>query len=265
MTKVKDKVVWITGASSGIGEALAYEFAKRGSHLILSARREKELLKVKGSCVQNVRIHILPLDLADSESLKDKANAALEFEDGIDILINNGGISMAGTVKDTLMEVDRRVFEINFFGTIALTKLVLPNMTDKKAGHIVVISSVVGKFSTPTRSSYSASKHALHGYFDALRSEVWDDNIKVTIICPGFVQTEITKNSLTSSGEKLGVVREGQKNGIPVDLCARKIISAIENDKSEVYIAGLKEKMGVIMKRFAPRLLNRMMRKMKVT
>ena len=168
-----NKVVWITGASSGIGEALAKAYNKQGAKLILSARREKELERVKANCPnQNAEIMVLPLDLTASDSFAEKVLKVVQHFGTIDLLINNGGISNRGMAKDILLEVDRRVMEVNYFGTIALTKAVLPIMIANDSGQIAVITSMVGKFATPMRSAYSASKHALHGFFDALRYEL---------------------------------------------------------------------------------------------
>ena len=188
MTKVKDQVVWITGASSGIGEALAYEMARNDAKLILSARREEELKRVQKGCqsLTEQAVAILPLDLADKNSLKEKARQAEELFGQIDILVNNGGISQRGYVWENDTEtVDRRIFEVNFFGAIELSKLVLKGQMQRKAGHQVIISSTTGKVGTPLRTAYAASKHALHGFYDSMRSEVHDFNINWGV-CPAW-------------------------------------------------------------------------------
>ena len=161
--------------------------------------------------------------------------------------------------------MDRKVFEVNFFGTILLTKLILPHMIDNQAGHIAVVSSVVGKFGTPLRSAYSASKHALHGFFDSLRGEVWNDNIRVTIICPGFINTQITHNALTEKGGKFNKMGDGQSKAVSAEYCARKIVSGIARNAEEIYVGGPKEKMAILVKRFFPTLLSRIVRSSKVT
>lgn len=256
MTQLKDKVVWITGASSGIGESLAYKFAENGCKLILSARRVHELERVRKSCqVINLdNIKILPLDLADNQTLIEAGKVALKLFSRVDILINNGGISQRALAKETSLEVERKIMEVNFFSAITLTKLVLPNMIARKTGHLVIISSLVGKFGSPYRSSYSASKHALHGYFDSLRAELYQDKIKVTLICPGYIQTKISVNAMTATGEKYQKMDQNQLKGRPVNQCADQIIEAIIKDKQEVYIAK-KEILAVYLKRFFPRLL----------
>ncbi len=261
----KDHVIWITGASSGIGEALTYALHRRGAHLIISSRREGALQEVKDRCGGNTdSISILPLDLANTDSLADKAETASRIYGRIDLLFNNGGISQRSLAADTDMEVIRNIMEVNFFGTVALTKAVLPMMMEQKSGHIVVTSSVMGKLGTRLRSTYAASKHALHGWFDSLRQEVYDHNIDVTLVCPGFIKTDITVNAVKGDGSKLGEMSKGQQNGMPPNTFAEKMLRAVEKNKQEIYIGG-KEVWGVYLKRLAPRLLNKVLRNADVT
>ena len=264
MIDFQNKVVWITGASSGIGEALAMAFAQKGVKLILSARRESELLRVKENCSNSPEVMILPLDLSQSDTFGEKAKEVLNRFGQIDILVNNGGISQRSLAKDTQTEVDRQIMEVNFFGTIGLTKAVLPSMIAKKSGHLVVISSVVGKAGVPFRTSYSASKHALHGYFDALRAECWKENLKVLLVCPGFVKTEVSINALKGDGSKHSVMDDTTKRGLSPEKCASEILKAIQKDKQEVVISGMREKYGIIMKKYFPRLFAKIIRKAKV-
>lgn len=265
MGKLTGKVVWITGASSGIGEALAYALAKEGCHLILSARRETELMEVAKKCNINAeRIQIIPLDLADSSTFEAHKNVALAKFGRIDVLINNGGISQRSLAKDTTIDVDRKLFEVNFFGTIALTKIVLPQFILQNSGMFVTISSAVGKFGSPWRSGYSASKHALHGFFDSLRAEVYENNINVLLVCPGFIQTNVSINALTGTGEKLGSMDAATANGLTAEDCATQIVQSIKSNKEEIVVAGAKEKFGVFVKRFFPGLFSIMVRKMSV-
>lgn len=268
MAKVRDKVIWITGASSGIGEALAYELAKKGAKLILSARRRDELNRVKGNCIASSQpdVRVLALDLAKPEMHKLSTEAAIQLFGHVDILINNGGISQRSFAKDTLIDVDRRLMEVNFFGAVSLTKNILPHFLQRKSGHIVAVSSVTGKFGTPYRSGYTASKHALHGFFDSLRAELWKDvkrAIAVTIICPGFIHTQLTMTAVTGDGSPLGKMDHGQYQGMPADVCAKKMIRAIEKRKNEVYIGG-REVLGVYLKRFFPGIFARVIRKVAV-
>jgi len=260
--RFKDQVVWITGASSGIGEALVYAFNKEGARLILSGRREAELERVKRNCQGfQENLFILPLDLTHFDSFAEKVKIAESEFGRIDILVNNGGITQRSLVKDTLFEVDRAIMYTNYFGTVALTKAVLPGMLARKSGHIVVISSLMGYLDTPLRSGYAASKHALHGYFDSLRTEIWRDDIKVTIICPGFVKTNISLNALAADGRKHGRVDDVQASGMPADLCAAKVLDAIASGKQEVMIGG-KEVLAVYVKRFLPSLYSKIVRKL---
>lgn len=261
----KNKTVWITGASSGIGEALTYALHKRGANLIISSRRKEALEEVKSQCTGDTNsIQILPLDLATTDELPSKAEQAQQFFGSIDYLFNNGGISQRSLATETDMDVMRKVMEVNFFGTVALTKAVLPRMLEHSQGHIVVTSSVMGKFGTRLRSTYAASKHALHGYFDSLRQEVMDHNVNVTLVCPGFVKTNVTLNALTGDGSKLGEMGEGQEKGMPPEECAEKMLQGIAKGKQEIYIGG-KEVWGVYLKRLAPRLLNKILQRNKVT
>ena len=260
----KNKVVWITGASSGIGEAMVYAFDKRGAKIIVSARREKELERVKNNCKNSNNIIVQPLDLENHNSIDSIAQSVISKIDKIDILINNGGVSQRSLVKDTPLDVDKKIMNVNYFGTIALTKSVLPNMLKNKTGHIVVISSVTGKIGVPLRSAYAASKHALHGFFDTLRAETHNENILVSIICPGFIRTNVSINALTANGETQNTMDEATKLGMEPEVLAEKIIKTIEKKKEEVIFAG-KESLGIYLKRFWPGLFSKIIRKAKVT
>lgn len=265
MEDLHNKVIWITGASSGIGEALAYELASKGARLILSARRKDELQRVKGNCASEAQagISVLPLDLSQGETLKLSTEAAIQLFGHIDILVNNGGISQRSMIANTHLSVDRRIMEVNFFGAIALTKYLLPHFIQRKKGHFVNLSSVTGKFGTPYRSTYAASKHALHGFFDALRAEHFKDNIRVTMVCPGFIHTPITLSALTADGTPLNKMDEGQFKGRRADWCAAKIVKAIQAGKDEVYIGG-REVLMVYIKRFFPGLFSTLIRRVPV-
>ncbi len=260
----KDKVVWITGASSGIGRAIAIGLSKQGSKLILSGRRADELLVTKNACAQPENITILPFDLADYFNFKDIANWAIAAFGHIDILVNNGGISQRCLAEATDISVDKRIMDINYLGTVALTKALLPHFIERKSGRFVVISSVTGKIGTPYRSSYAASKHALHGFFDILRAEVYNYNIKVTLICPGYVQTNVSINALTGDGTPLNKLDKTIKNGVTPEYLTAKILKAISRDKQEVAI-GHKEIYGILIKRFFPKLASIIIRKIDVT
>ncbi|MRR14285.1 SDR family NAD(P)-dependent oxidoreductase, partial [archaeon] len=239
-------------------------YSRKGARMILSSRNEDRLEEVREQCTNPHDHIVLPLDLTDTRSLQGKYSEAINWAGHIDVLFNNGGVSQRSLALETPLEIDRRIMETNFFGTVALTKTVLPGMVAGKSGHIVVVSSLVGKFGTPLRSSYSASKHALHGFFDSLRAEVWRDGISVTIVCPGFIRTSISINALTCTGMPQGTMDEAQACGMASHTCALRIIEAVEKKKPEVYIGG-KELLGVYMKRYVPALFNRIIRKTKVT
>ena len=256
----EDKIIWITGASSGIGAALARAWAERGARLVLSARREEALNAVRDGCAHPERHVVLPLDLTDTDALFGKAREVRETVGPVDVLVNNGGISQRAPAAETDLAVVRRIMEVNFFGAVALTKAVLPSMLERGAGHVVVVSSLVGKFGTPRRSAYAASKHALHGFFDALRAEVHDAGLQVTLILPGYVRTDITKNALTAEGARHGKMDTNQAEGLDPDAVARKTVRAVERGRAEVIIAG-PEGLAVYAKRFLPGLFRRVIRR----
>ena len=262
MSDFKDKVVWITGASSGIGEALALAFAAEGAKLVLTARRAEELERVKRSTsLPDAHVLVLPMDVTDFEQAPVAAAKVMQHFGRIDIMVHNAGISQRSYIKDTDFEVYRKLMDVDFFSTVALTKAVLPQMLAQKGGHFIVISSVAGKIGTIMRSGYNAAKHALHGFYDSLRAEGYDDNIKVTTVCPGYIRTNISLHALNESGTKFGKMDANQENGIPADECARRILRAVRKDKKEIYIGGLKEVAALYLKRFFPNLLFEQVRK----
>lgn len=263
MGAIAGKVIWITGASSGIGEALAYEFSKQGACVILSARRIDELQRVKQNCADQANTALLPLDLSKTEMFEHITHEALKHFGHVDILINNGGIGQRSLVHETSMTVYQDIMQVNYFGTIALTKALLPHFVQRKQGHYVVVTSVTGKFGTPLRSGYAASKHALHGFFDSLRAEQWKNNIDVTIICPGFIATNLSRFALTGDGSQQNSLDKTSYPKKSPEWCARKIRQAVDAKKEEVYIGG-REVFGVYLKRFVPRLFSRIIRKVTV-
>jgi short-subunit dehydrogenase len=265
MSSFSDKIVWITGASSGIGKALAIELSHQDANIIVSSRKREDLELVQKLCKNIQNVKIVTLDLEDYSNLKSKVDEAITAFGRIDILVNNGGISQRSLVKDTQIAVDKRIMDINYLGTVALTKAILPHFIKNQNGHFVVTTSIVGKIGTPLRSSYAASKHALHGFFDSLRAEHHQDNIAVTLVCPGFVNTNVSKNALTGNGTPQQKLDIATANGIAPERFAKLMASAIKNKKEEVYIAGAKEKLGVFAKRFYPKLLSKMIRKLSVT
>ena len=265
MAQIQNKIVWVTGATSGIGEALVHALAKEGAKIVLSARREDELQRVAKEASLSVENSlILPLDLAKNDDYSAEVKKVLDKFGRVDILINNGGVSQRSLAKETTVAVDKQIMEVNFFGTVSLTKAVMPSMLANKSGMVVAISSAVGKFGSPWRSGYSASKHALHGFFDSLRAECYDDNLKVLIVCPGFIQTNVSINALTGTGAKNNSMDAGTAAGLTSAEAARQIISAIKADKEEIVVGQFKEKLGVWVKRHFPSIFSVMIRKMAV-
>jgi short-subunit dehydrogenase len=199
------------------------------------------------------------MDVTEIEHFGEKVNQIINAFGRIDVLFNNAGISQRGSVVESQFENYRTIMEINFFGVVALTKAVLPIMVSQKSGNIAVTSSISGKLATPMRSGYCASKHALHGFFDSLRAEVWKDNIHVTLVCPGYIQTDISKNAIAADGSSHGKMDENQLKGLSVEKCAEKIVGAIQENREEISIGG-KETLGIYIKRFFPKILSKIVR-----
>ncbi|MES2589645.1 MAG: SDR family oxidoreductase [Bacteroidota bacterium] len=259
-----DKICWVTGASSGIGKEMTIQLANLGAKIILSARNTDSLNEIKKS-LKNAESHlVLALDLENSIHFPDLAKQIIEKYGKIDFLFNNGGLSQRSEAAQTPIEVDRRIMEINYFGNIALTKSVLPYFQKQKSGHIIVISSIAGKFGFFLRSAYSASKHALHGFYESLALEEEKNNIHVTIACPGKINTPISTNALTETGEKHGVMDHNQETGMPVEECVQILLKAVSKNKREILI-GNKEIKAVTLKRFLPNLFWKIIKKQSAT
>jgi len=264
------KTVWITGASSGIGRACAEVYAAKGDRVILSSRRVDALEKVADDLshrlplVSKSSFVIAPLDLAQPDSLHGIVKKVLSDVVTVDIVIHCGGISQRSLAIDTPLEVDRHVMEIDYFGTIALTKALLPHFVKRQAGQFAVVTSLMGVFSSPLRSGYCGAKHALHGFFEALRAEHYKDGIGITMVCPGFIATDISLNALVGNGSKQGTMDKKTGAGMsPLD-CAKRLVKGLEKRRSEILI-GRSELIAVYLKRFFPGLLRRIMRKAAVT
>lgn len=266
MQTFKDKVIWITGASSGIGEAAAKSLSAAGARLILSARRTAELERVKSSCKNPGQTAVLPFNLKATETFDHITKTAISIYGRVDTIILNGGISQRSLAKYTTLEVDREVMEIDYFSCVALTKFLLPHFTERDSGQIVVISSVMGFIGTPFRSGYAAAKHALHGYFDSLRAELWKKNkgVSVTIIAPGWVRTNITYNALSGDGSKLNSMDNATAKGMDPDVFAAKMLRAISKKKNLAVIGGGKEVFAVWVQRLFPDLFVKLVRVMAV-
>lgn len=260
---MKDKIVWVTGASSGIGQEIAMQSAKAGATVVLSARSLAKLQEVRANLPGEKHL-CLPLDLEQSGNFADLALEVVNIFGRIDFLFNNGGLSQRSEAFDTSLEVDRKIMEINYFGNIALTKAVLPFMRKQKSGHIIPISSIAGKFGFFLRSAYSASKHALFGFYESLLLEEEKHGIKVTIAIPGKINTNISMNALDGEGGKHGVMDHNQKTGMSVEDCVSKLFKGISKNKKEVLI-GNKEIKAVTLKRFLPGLFWKVIKKQSAT
>lgn len=263
MKDFQNKVIWITGASSGIGEAMAYELARRGAVLILSARRADVLAAVKARCERPGEHLVLPMDMTDQSRFREQTAVVLSAYGHIDMLVNNAGVSQRALVKDTSIEVDRQIMELDFFGPIALTKVVLPHMLARGSGHLVAVSSVVGLVATPYRSAYASAKHAIIGFHDALRAEVHAAGLKVSVLCPGFVRTNVSLSALTSDGTPHGKIDAQQDQAMSAEVFARKAVDGLARGKGRIVIAG-KERLAVYLGRLSPALLERLVRRVSV-
>ena len=249
-----DKTIWITGASSGIGKAVAIELSKEKTNLILSDINENGLVEVANICEKNgCSTQIVPFDLSSEESVQSAAQQVFDKKIKVDCLYHFGGISQRSLVSETPLFVDRKIFEINYFGAIALTKAVLPEMIKNGGGQIAATSSIVGKFGFPYRSAYSASKQALHGFFESLRAENKANKIKVSLIIPGRVQTNISVNAIDKAGKQHGTMDDGQDSGISAEKAAKIISRNLKKNKKEILVGG-KELMMVHIRRFLPSL-----------
>jgi short-subunit dehydrogenase len=256
------KRIWITGASSGIGKETALRLAHEGSILVLSGRNVDELSNVADLCRSTgAEVTILPFDLSNEQEVISAAQQILA-SGAIDALYHFGGVSQRSFAMDTPASVDRKIMEVNFFGTIILTKAILPSMIANGGGHIAITSSVVGKFGFPWRSTYSASKHALHGFFESLRAENSSRNIRVTLIIPGRIHTNISQNALNSTGERHGLLDEGQASGMPAEKAAKIILTGLKKEKKEILFGG-KAVLMVYIRRFLPWLYYRLAPKVK--
>ncbi|MEO5570131.1 MAG: SDR family oxidoreductase [Bacteroidia bacterium] len=254
-TNYNNKVVWITGASSGIGEALAYSLNSKGAFLIISGRNIENLEKVKGNCSYPDNVEVLALDLEQPGTLAAKTEQALKLYGRVDFMMHNAGVALRDRVIHTSMEMDRKIMQVNYFAPIEITKALLPSMIKNKSGNIAVVSSISGKFGVPKLSAYSASKHALHGFFESLRSEVHKHNVHVTIITPGFIKTDITVNAYTGHGGNYGKMVNANKNGMSPERCAEKMAKAMLNNTQEAYIGGI-DILSIYAKRFFPELFS---------
>lgn len=261
--RFRDSVVWVTGASSGIGEHLARLFHAEGAHVVLSARREDALNRVAEACDGPGDTMILPLDVTDETAIGTAAGQVSARFGRVDILVNNAGLTQRGRIAETSLDVYRRIMDVNFFGPLMLTKAALPSMTERGSGRIVCVTSVAGKYGSPMRSGYNAAKHAAHGFFDSLREEVARHGIDVTLIVPGTVRTDVSLNALRGDGSLYGRMDPFLASGMDPADCAGRILDAVHARKREVLIASGVARRNVWLKRLSPALLSWVTRRRK--
>lgn len=263
MNNLKNKTIWITGASDGIGKELAYQLAREGAKIVLTARSQDKLEAIKKD-LHGQGHQVLPMDLLKTAAIPDTVQHLLSHTD-VDVVIHSAGISQRSLVKDTSVEVDRRIMELDYFSIVYITKALLPHFIKKQSGCIVALSSIAGKLGTPMRSAYCAAKHALQGFMDSLRAEVHNDHIEVLVVTPGSIKTNISVNAVEGDGSKHGVTDAAIANGMSVEDCASQIISGIKNNKQEILIAKGKERLATYVKRFFPKLIFKMVRSVQST
>lgn len=250
----KDKICWVTGASSGIGKEIVLQLAKEGAKLIISSNQPEELNKVKESCLKSTNFcEAISFDLSNPSEVEQISKDVVSRFGPIYLLINNGGISQRSMAHETAVELDRKIMEIDFFSYIIITKAVLPGMIEARQGYIAATSSISGKFGFTLRSAYAAAKHAIQGFFETLRLELKPFNISVTIAYPGRVQTSISFNAIEKDGTPYGKLSPGQAGGISAQECAAQYIKAIKRGKPEILIGG-KELLMVHIKRLFPKI-----------
>jgi len=265
MRLFEGKIVWITGASSGIGECLVYSFIKRGATVIASSNEPSELERVKQNCGDHSgKVLCIPFDLSDTSGIEKTVQEQVAKTGKIDYLLNIGGISQRATIEETPLWLDRKIMEINYFGTIALTKAVLPYMIKQRSGHILATSSISGRFGFPLRSAYSASKQALHGFFETLLIENKKYNIRSSVIIPGRVRTKISFRALNAEGKEQGIMDPGLDKGITPEKAAEIIIRGIIRNKREILVGG-SELVMLYIRRYFPALFFRLADKIKST
>ena len=259
---LRNKVVWVTGASSGIGLALAEELYNEGAKLVISARNESQLIEIKNKFPIKENCLVLPFDLKNSAEFEKYHQQIIENFGRCDVLINNGGFSQRSKAMETTQALEREIMEIDYFAQVALAKIVLPTMKKLGGGKIVVVSSIAGKFGFYLRSTYSAAKHALQGYFESLRLEEEGNNISILLVYPGKIKTNISINAVLSDGNKHNSVDKSFENCMTAQECARNIIVAIKNNSEEILV-GRKEILMVKIKNYFPIIFKKLIRKIK--
>lgn len=263
-TKFKDLTIWITGASSGLGEALSIAFAKKGATIILSGRDKDKLKQVKDQCKNSKNHHIVPFDVSDAKAAKAAYESAINKAGKIDWLINNAGISQRSLIMETSEEVERQIMEVDYFAQTRLTRLVLPDMLAQGGGKIIMISSIAGLVGTQYRGAYSAAKAAIHLWANSLRAELYDQGIEVATIFPGFIQTNVSINALTGDGSAQGTMDEATSKGLTATAFAKQVVKALSKDKEYIIVGGKQEIMATRVNRLSPPKLYKLIRSSQV-
>ncbi|TGM97398.1 SDR family oxidoreductase [Leptospira dzoumogneensis] len=260
----QDKVFLVTGASSGIGRALASELEKEGAFVGVIARRKEALKELKLSASHPERIFVFQADVMSESEMKKVVEEFRKKFKRIDGFIHNAGISMRGTAAETDIKIFRSIMDTNYFPLVFLYRLLESDLRQSE-GHVVAISSIQGKFATQLRSGYAASKHAMQGFMDSIRLENAKTGIHVMTVCPGFVKTEISIKALAGDGTPHGIMDEGQKNGLEPESVAKKILKGIEKRKREIIPSKLKEKFGYFLSRISPKTLDKILVKVRIS
>ena len=254
------KVVLVTGASSGIGRELAIQLVRQGMKVILAARSTEKLVELRNNLINSDKKgietfynpQVLTLDLEDLDNLKLKAEEAIKIFGKIDILINNGGMSVRGNTLDTQLSVHQRLMNVNYFGSLELTRNIAPHMVEQGGGMIVVVSSMQGRLATPYRTAYAASKHAVQAWADCMRAELSEDGVDVVVISPGYVNTDLSRNALTNSGESYGQLDKNTEHGYSAEYVAHKVIETMVKKKKELILAPLYMWVAILLRAFFP-------------
>ena len=251
-TKFKDLTIWITGASSGLGEALSIAFAKKGATIILSGRDKEKLEAVRKQCKKSKNHSVIAFDITDAEQVKEAYRTVIAEGGKVDWLINNAGVSQRSLIMETSEDVERQIMELDYFAQTRLTRLVLPDMIAQGGGRIVMVSSVAGLLGTQYRGAYSAAKAAIHMWANSLRAELHDQGIDVATIFPGFIQTNVSINALTGDGSAQGTMDVATKKGLTATAFAKKVVKALAKDEEYIVVAGSKERLAEKVNRLSP-------------
>ena len=259
----REKIVWITGASSGIGEGLAKSFASIGARVVLSGRNLIELNRVKDESINaganESDLLVLPLDVVDFDSIPPATSSVLDEFSRIDLLINNAGQGARDFITEMDFSIYRKIMDVNLFSAIALTKAVLPHMIERGSGRIVGVSSLAGKVGVPLRTAYCPAKHAVLGFFDSLRAEVAHYGIKVSTILPGVVRTNTVANALKGNGEPIGASEGVMEGGLSVTEAVLVMVEQLASGKDEIEVMTDAESQILTAKKSDPTALFRML------